>query len=639
MSSLKDKINYQFDNFMTKNPFSQIVGLAVMVLIIIASGALLAFLLINILQLGEIPEDMQGTFFDKMWWTFMRVIDPGTIVGDNGVIIRIISAFATFGGILIFSILIGVLSSKIEEKLEDLKKGRTKVIEKGHTVILGWSPKIFTIIQELVIANENQRRGIVVVMAERSIEEMYDEINSRIDDFKTTRVICRTGNPIDIVDIDLVSINKAKSIIILSEESAETDTKVIKGILAITNNPKRKKEPYNIVAEVFNLKNKDIIEMVGGEETEVTFTNDLISRLVVQISRQGGLSVVYNEILSFDGNEFYFVEDKNVIGKKFGEAIFGYKASIPIGFKRGETISINPDATEEIKEGDELIVLTEDDDTCKFTGINKEVDKSIIISKSSEHSNTPEHTIILGWNKEVYFIINELNKYVVPGSTLKLVGSIDKEEASTLLKKHCPGTTNLAITYREASFTEREVIESLSLEKTQNIIILTDETNPDKDIEEKDADTLIALLLLRETLTKRTIKGVNIVSEMLNPKNKELAEVTRINDFIVSSKIVSMILAQVSEQREISMLYNEIFRPEGSEIYLKPLARYIQCPVKATFNTLIQAALDVGHLAIGYRLAEHQYNKDLNYGIIVNPGKTEEIEFGPDDMIIVLAED
>ena len=53
--------------------------------------------------------------------------------------------------------LIGFLSSKIVDKLDNLKKGRTRVVEDNHTVILGWSSKIFTIIGELIIANENKR--------------------------------------------------------------------------------------------------------------------------------------------------------------------------------------------------------------------------------------------------------------------------------------------------------------------------------------------------------------------------------------------------------------------------------------------------------------------------------------------------
>ena len=55
----------------------------------------------------------------------------------------------TLGGLFIVSALIGVLATGIDSKLADLRRGRSIVLEKDHTVILGWSESIFTIICEL----------------------------------------------------------------------------------------------------------------------------------------------------------------------------------------------------------------------------------------------------------------------------------------------------------------------------------------------------------------------------------------------------------------------------------------------------------------------------------------------------------
>ncbi|MBI5829315.1 MAG: hypothetical protein HZB20_07185, partial [Chloroflexi bacterium] len=46
----------------------------------------------------------------------------------------------------IISALIGIINNGIEDKLDELRKGRSNVIESGHTVILGWSPQVFSII-------------------------------------------------------------------------------------------------------------------------------------------------------------------------------------------------------------------------------------------------------------------------------------------------------------------------------------------------------------------------------------------------------------------------------------------------------------------------------------------------------------
>ena len=48
--------------------------------------------------------------------------------------------------------------------------------------------------------------------------------------------------------------------------------------------------------------------MVGGDEAELILVGDLIARIVAQTCRQSGLSVVYTELLDFDGDEIYFAE-------------------------------------------------------------------------------------------------------------------------------------------------------------------------------------------------------------------------------------------------------------------------------------------------------------------------------------------
>ena len=81
----------------------------------------------------------------------------------------------TLAGLFIVSALIGVIATGIDTKLADLRRGRSLVLEKDHTVILGWSDSIFTIISELTIANESRRKPVVVVLADRDKVEMEDE--------------------------------------------------------------------------------------------------------------------------------------------------------------------------------------------------------------------------------------------------------------------------------------------------------------------------------------------------------------------------------------------------------------------------------------------------------------------------------
>jgi hypothetical protein len=123
--------------------------------------------------------------------------------------------FVTLGGIFIVSALIGVLNNAIEGQMERLRKGRSQVLENNHTLVLGWSAQIFTVLNELMIANENQPNARIVVLADQDKVEMEDEIRERVEVRGRTRIICRNGSPIDPNDLEIASPHQAKSIIVL----------------------------------------------------------------------------------------------------------------------------------------------------------------------------------------------------------------------------------------------------------------------------------------------------------------------------------------------------------------------------------------------------------------------------------------
>ena len=73
-----------------------------------------------------------------------------------------------------------MINTGLEGKLDELRKGRSLVLEQDHTIIFNWSPSIFDVISELVIANESRRKPRIVVMADRDKVEMEDEIAAKV---------------------------------------------------------------------------------------------------------------------------------------------------------------------------------------------------------------------------------------------------------------------------------------------------------------------------------------------------------------------------------------------------------------------------------------------------------------------------
>src|SRR5450759_420812 len=201
--SRRERFRYWFDNSFAGGPLVMIgwLGLATLMLILAASG-------IVVLVRG-IPE---GTQVWQLLWNIMsQAITPNPVDTTNPLAYMFVMLAVTLGRLFMVSILIGTLTSSIQGKVEDLRKGRSRVLENGHVIILGWSPQIYTILSELMIANENQKNARIVILADKDKVEMEDEIRQRIQMKGNTRIICRSGNPIDLTDLEIGSPHTAKS--------------------------------------------------------------------------------------------------------------------------------------------------------------------------------------------------------------------------------------------------------------------------------------------------------------------------------------------------------------------------------------------------------------------------------------------
>lgn len=573
-------------------------------------------------------------FGGLLWWNLMRALDSGAIGGDSGTPLFLGTMFVmTLGGIFVVSMLIGVVTSGIEARLEELRKGRSFVAEEGHTLILGWSPHVFTILSELMLANANQRRPCIVILADKDKVEMDDELRARLGSTGRTRIICRTGSPIDLADLEIANPHAARSIIVLAPEDDNADSSVIKAILAITNNPNRRAEPYHIVAEIRDSQNIEAARLVGREEASLVLVDDLISRIMVQTCRQSGLSVVYTELLDFGGDELYFADLPALVGLSFGDALAAFQDSSLMGLRLSDgRILLNPPMDTPIAAGAQVIAISADDDTVRAVPFQPDIDEAAI-RQTVARPQLPEHTLVLGWNERIRTVISELDQYVAPGSSLTVVTTV--LEAEETLDQIRPSLAHQTVKLSEGDATDRRVLEALEPGGYDHIITLSSSGAPD--IQQADGRTLVTLLHLRD-MASRSGQDFSIVSEMLDVRNRELAQVTQADDFIVSDRLVSLLMSQISENAGLKAVFDDLFRSEGSEIYLKPAGDYVALGQPLNFYTVLEAARRRNEVAIGYRLKSEAENPKSSYGVHLNPHKPGLIQFSELDRIIVLSE-
>ena len=626
--TLADRLRYRFDNTVSRGTVALIGWLFLVLVALVVTSTLFVYLT----GLAPASGGHRPGFFETLWLDLMRTIDPGNVGGDRGSWTYLLSMLAvTTGGILVFSTLIGVIFAGIDEKLADLRKGRSFVVERGHTVIYGFSPEVFPVVAELVKANESRRSACIAILSEQDKVEMEDEIRARVGKTGRSRVVCRTGDPINIDDVEIVNPNEARSIIVLPPEGPGADSKVIKTVLALTNNPNRREVPYHIVSRINDPENLGVARMVGRAELRLVAVDDLIARITAQTCRQSGLSVVYTDLLDFGGDEIYFTREPRLVGMTFDEALTAYEKCSVIGLrKEAGHIELNPRAGTEISADDEIILIAEDDSAIQLSEDGDHEIDARAIRKPPSRGPGPERTLILGWNDRAPTIVAELDHYVHSGSEVTVVtpdGAVPSSSFEVL--------RNQNVTSHVGDITDRRILDQLEVSSYDHVIVLGHPDEPDPNA--SDSKTLVTLLHLREIADSGDHR-FSIVSEMLDVRNRELAEVTGADDFIVSDHLASLMMCQVSENRELSTVFEELISSEGSELYLKPASEYVEPGVPLNFYTAIEAARRRGEVAVGYRLRAETGDPTTSYGVRLNPEKSRRVTFTEHDSLIVLAE-
>ena len=122
---------------------------------------------------------------------------------------------------------------------------------------------------------------------------------------------------------------------------------------------------------------------------------------------------------------------------------------------------------------------------------------------------------------------------------------------------------------------------------------------------------------------------VRMVAELLDPRNAPLASATGADDFIVSNELTSLMLAQLSERRELELVFADLFDRAGCSIELREALEY-GAHRASSFADVVATAATLGHTAIGYR-------RTGTGEVVVNPKKSAPLSLAVDDEVLVVA--
>ena len=571
--------------------------------------------------------------FDAMWATFTwistGILSSGVVPLTNGS--RAVAGALVIVGILYFSVVLALVVEAVQFKMKALREGKSMVVEKDHIVMLGWSEKSLLFIREIILANESEGGGVVVVLCTDGKEKMERELSLMLKhrEMKGTSVVFRQGSRLMVGDLDKVSVHTAKAVVVFSNSGVESD-KADAEVLQVVLNLSNLNLQGHVVAEVRDKDNEALIHLIGRGNVETVVSHDVIGRLMLMSVRQPGLAEVYGGVLGFDGDEFYGKKWPELVGVKFRDLHLMFPDAIPLGLKDEDgVLELNPRHDRVVSETDELIVLAEDNDTYRPKKKHK-CDPGRVPWLTGE-SELRENILFAGWRRDLRDILLLLDAMCAPGSEIHIMASVALSDRDRLLAEgglEVETLQNIKLVHHVGNTATRRHLELLGIERFTSVIVFADEEE-EGDIMQSDSKCLATLLLIRNiqkakrakmlrspssrkllgldaksTREDRNKGRVPIVTEILDPRTQQTiqqnAEMRAVSDFLQSNDMVSKILAMVCEDRTVKGLLDELLTPRGASMACVPAGRYCRPGERLSFFEMACRCQEYGEILIGY---------------------------------------
>ena len=547
---------------------------------------------------------------------------------------------AVLFSILFISTVIGNMSA-LFTKLELKRSPMESDVHTGHTIILGWTRNIFTIINQLV-CDDKGAGGDIVILADRNVDEMWQEIAEKCVEVRAGEIDVLQGSICSPNNISRVGIQMARQVLVLGYGSSKLEGSAQEELSAANQNKKKANsildsyvlkatiaccQAWNqerkgrgkgdgyclpVIATVRSLEIAKTIEQGLPQSIRehvrlhVVDTSEIIARCLSQIIASPRLANVFRQLSSYDdeasredveiGCEIYsHIIHEELLGHTFDDCYFGYKSALPIGYARGEKVFLNPppdseDARYRLKEADRLLFVARHQKEC----LNWEkTDLKPSSFEASPQVKTAKNYLVFGYGEKAEKVVEWLPDYVPEGSTIQLAASYaNKFDNSSCTIEAIP----------DEGFEKKDLetiikhISPESIDKADSLAIIATHT----ELPSHDSRILMALTSLHAK-SKKGLVTRPIIIELHDAATFELAKCFGLPVSIISTEMVCNFLVQLAEDRFRGTVFRELLEPEGNELYLRPASKYLaKNERKLSFQTIMQRARQLGELAIGY---------------------------------------
>jgi voltage-gated potassium channel Kch len=618
------KLKYSFDNSIAKS------GMFVtwMLVLMIIFSILLVFIRAILFALPFITRpDVEVVFnFETFWGSFATLFGRGL---EATWAERILSFLTWVCTVALGGAVTGFIVGAITRTFERLRRGKSPIIVNNHTLILGWSNRIYPILKELATANANVKKANVVIFSSNTRDFMEGEIEARAKDLGKLKVVTRTGDITNPEDLKRTNIANAKSIIVLDSDEAG-DANVVSAVLAIKAvNPNT---DIKIITEIDDAHTGEALRVATDGQVIAVRSQEVIARVTAQASRRPGLAAVLLDLLDFDGDEIYFNDVPALHGKTYADALLAFNDAAVIGLLNEDgSAMVNPAQSTKIIKGMKIIAIAEDDDKVVYTGVREDISKKKV-TPVARKKDSAEHLLIIGWSSMGRTVLNELASFLPKGSTVHIVAQ-SRYVAADELKNLKFGS--IKVTHASVTGDVDDLIAAAKGKKFNEVIVLGYRNAISQS--EADAQTMLTMLQMNQLFAAKGngVEPTRLVAEILDSRKSELARVAAVDDLVVSDALAALLIAQISENPKLAPVFEDLFDAEGATLNVRDIQDYAKLGKSVSFAELVATARNHGESAIGYRLGSGQ-GAEGSTGVVLNPSKTSEfIPVAGDSLVVI----
>ena len=684
--------------FIAKKPARAIL-LAILLLNLFLFGA--SALIISALA----PKSLeQNDFWSSVFYTISMILDAGCVqyviadIGQAGVGLIIVCMVTVLIGMITFTgAVIGYVTNYISSFIENSNSGARPLKVSGHTVILNWNSRASEIVNDLLYTGEQEK---VIILVTENGEAVKREISDRLATTlkneqralkeecagkpflqrlrlkKKRRIInrityiVREGETYSTKQLHDISISQARTVIILGKDIQNTMCKydyvervgkhekgnanTIKTLVQVAEMTGKadSADDQVIIVEVDDEWTGNIVDRIAehkknaGKNNIVPVPiNKILGQILSQFSIMPELNTVYSELFSNKGAEFYCyphekAADENQLIRQYLQT---HSHAIPMTLM---------DTTE----GHQAFYVAEKDED--FQKETPPAASDYTVSLNLNYWLSRRNVIIIGHNSKSKDIMNGFNAFRAEWKRKgeEILNLIVIDDEKSLEKYYDPQQyPYVRETIRADVFDYERICGAIDafIDANQgqdtSILILSDDTVVTEDI---DANALTYLVYVQDIIFRRqktpgfARESIDVVVEILNPKNFDVVHNYSVNNVVISNRYISKMVTQISRKDALYDFYKDILtydtaedeqkklpagqaataekkkrEYESKELYIKRVGTFFrQTPGECTAAELIRAVFDASPennkaVVLGYTSKEgqmHIFSGDQN---------------------------